>query len=83
MVRNLELRDGSEAERGSVQLQSPPAHPSEAQDESPRTLSSAADELSGGTKTHSPASGRAVRGEDKKTVNEMLGKHTHDWFTLT
>ena len=78
MVRNLELRDGSEAERGSVQLQSPPAHASEAKDESRRTLSSAADETSGGPKTHSPASGRALRVDDKKTVNEMRGKHTHD-----
>ena len=78
MVKNRELRDGVETERGSVRSRSPPAHPSKAQDESRRTLSSAADEMSGAPKTHSPESGKALRGADKKTANDKSGKHAHD-----
>ena len=78
MVRNRELRDGIEAERGSVQLQGHPAHSSEAQDEARRTLSSVADEMSGAPKTHSPEDGKAVRKANKKMVADMSGKLDHD-----
>ena len=74
MVRNRELRDGEEAERGSVRLHRHPAHSSEAQDETRSTLSSVADEMSGGPKTHSPESDRALQDDDMKTVNDKSGK---------
>ena len=58
MVRNREVRDGGETERGGAQSRPPPAQDSTTRDGPLRTLSESADVLSGGPKTHSPESGR-------------------------
>ena len=70
MVRDRELRDGGETERGSAQSRRPPAQASTAKDGPLRTLSASADALSGGPETHSSESGRGSETKVKEGEGE-------------
>ena len=76
MVGNRKLRDDVEAEHDSVRLQRPPAQPSTAKAESLRTLSSVADETTGG-RTHSPEGGSSS--SEKIEATGMTEEAKSNW----